>query len=157
MIYLHQFIVNEILNRHTDSPALVYRINFNFSHTEQISLYPLMKGMFSCPCGTAAIEPVNSLCFLVQSGHRNLIIFWNFLKQSMFLVPNPKMFIIRLVSPKIGAGKIHIFIKIGIYDVPIQENIGIRRQGLKRFVHGVRVPDSKLYSGAANLCRCLFV
>ena len=66
--------------RHTDSSALVYTINFNFSHTEQISLYPLVKGMLSCPSGTTTAESVNSLCFFIQSRHRNLIIFWNFLK-----------------------------------------------------------------------------
>lgn len=66
-------------------------------------------------------------------------------------------FALTLAGVLIGAGKIHISIKVGIYDTPIQEDICICYQNLKRFVHIVRVPNSKLYSSIENLCWSLLV
>ena len=99
MVYLSQPTGNAILDGHADRIPLIDPININPPHTEQLSLYPLIKAMFSCPAGAAAVESVNRLCFLVQRGYGDLVIFRNAVKPFVIFVPNPKMIIIRLVSP----------------------------------------------------------
>ena len=67
------------------------------------------------------------------------------------------MIVRRLVSLEIGAGKIHIAIEVSVDNTPAPEYICASHDGLKGFAHVVGVPNSKLYGGAASICRGLLV